>query len=231
MRFFALGIFTSLTLVLSACGDDKEPISSATNTTPATTTNNSTTDNSGSSGSQTTDNSGTGTTTSPTTTSPTTGETTVEPGTTTSTTTPETTTGEPGSTGNVNTTVEPGSTGGTTGGGGAGDYEACSNEKMIECESGFCIDAASTMDTVKGAFCSPKCSGPGKICPKPDGLDPSVQPLCAFDTDMDMSADICALVCNLDNDKCPQGSTCEDIGIPPMGMPPMNFGVCTYPAP
>ena len=36
MRFFALGILSSLTLVLSACGDDgKEPTSTATNTTPS----------------------------------------------------------------------------------------------------------------------------------------------------------------------------------------------------
>jgi len=108
-----------------------------------------------------------------------------------------------------------------------GPYESCNNAMDVDCDgNAACVDNASTSGKVKGSFCAPKCMGQG-TCPKPDGLDPDVQAICAFDTDMDQKADICALLCVIANDDCPDGATCEDIGIPEMQM--MKFGVCTYP--
>lgn len=230
MRFFALGILSSLALALSACGDDKDPITTLTNTTPAgptsdptATDGNGTTTNDGQTSGTTADNP---TTTEPTTTATTEPSTTTSPGTTT--TEPSTTTTEPGT-----GTSEPGTTTGTeTTGGGiepGSDYGFCSNDQMnpVMCDSMFCIDPVSTGDQVKGAFCSPKCSGPGMLCQKPDGASAQLQAACLFDTNMDMKGDICALVCPLESDICPTGMTCEDIGIPEqMGM---KFGICTHP--
>lgn len=226
MRFFALGLLSSLTLVLSACGDDgKEPTTSvtATNTTPSGPTSDPGT---GSNGTTTDDQTGTTSDDSTTDISPTSttepATSTTEPGTTTSE--PGTTTGEPG----TSTTDEPGT---TTGGGlePGSDYGPCSNNQMnpVACDSMFCIDPVSTGNEVKGSFCSPKCTGPGKLCSKPDGASAQLQPACLFDTNNDMSGDICALVCPIGMDICPTGMTCEDIGIPEqMGVTP---GICTHP--
>lgn len=228
MRFFALGILSSLTLVLTACPDgDKEPTTSvtATVTMPSgpTTDDMTTTVTDGevtTGGTETSGMTGTGTGT-PTTGTPTTGDqTTGTPGTTTM----------PDTTGTVDTTgMPPDTTGGTTGGGGGGDYGACSNAMGMEmpCEdmTAVCLDDNNAQG-LNGSFCSPECSGPGNICPKPAGLDPSVQAICAFDTNMDMEPDICALICNLDNDKCPDGMVCDDVGIPEMMG--MKFGICAH---
>jgi hypothetical protein len=108
-----------------------------------------------------------------------------------------------------------------------GPYESCSVANNVDCDgNAACVDETSTSGKVKGSFCAPKCMGMGG-CPKPDGLAPNVQAICAFDTDMDQQADICALLCVMADDNCPEGSMCEDIGIPEMQM--MKFGVCTYP--
>jgi hypothetical protein len=227
MRFFALGILSSLTLVLSACGDDgKEPTSTATNTTPSGPT---TDPGTGSNGTTTDDQTSGTTADNPTTDTPTSTTTmTTEPATSTtspSTTDPGTGTSEPGT-----GTSEPG-TSGTTGGGlePGSDYGPCSNGMpAVMCDSMFCIDPVSTDMAVKGSFCSPACTGPGNLCSKPDGASAQLQAACLFDTDADMTGDICALVCPLESDICPTGMTCEDIGIPEqMGM---KFGICTHPA-
>ncbi|MBZ5715629.1 hypothetical protein [Nannocystis pusilla] len=138
----------------------------------------------------------------------TTGETTAE----TTTTTGETETG-----GETTGTVIPST----------GPFESCNNVTDVDCDgNAVCVDGASTSGKITGAFCAPKCMGQGS-CPQIQGLAPNVQPVCAFDTDMDSKADICALLCVMASDNCPQGSKCEDIGIPEMQM--MKFGVCTWP--
>src|SRR5690606_32013303 len=144
----------------------------------------------------------------------------------TSTTTSTTTT-----TGEMTTTIGDTETGGETTEGllpPQGPYQSCSNELDIDCAGGAaCVDATSTADVVKGSFCAPPCEGAMNTCPAPPGLDPDVQAYCAFDTNADMKPDICALLCQVANDDCPEGSQCEDIGIPEMMM--LKFGICTFP--
>jgi len=134
------------------------------------------------------------------------------------------TTAEPGTTGG--TTAEPGTTGGSTGG--ATDespYNACASN--MDCGMGsFCINAALTMDMVKGSFCSPACQM--DKCPDPaDGVNAQGGAQCLFGTDPMMPSN-CAIVCEVGKDDCGPSSDCEDIGIPPqMGK---TLGVCTHPA-
>jgi hypothetical protein len=205
----------TLALALTACTADK----GETETDTAATSNVTTTTGGGSTGGTTGE---PGTTTTPTTTGATESGTTGEPGTTGAMTssTSLTTTTEPGTTG--------GSTGGSTGGttGGAADpYGACATNN--DCEMGsFCINAAVTMDAVKGNFCSPACAG--DVCPDPaDGVVASQGAQCLFGADPMMPTN-CAVVCEVGADDCGADSDCEDIGIPPqMGK---TFGVCTHPA-
>lgn len=138
------------------------------------------------------------------------------------------TTGMTGMTSMTGSTGEPGSTGGgTTGGAGDYPYPDCSNQMGMEvaCPQGLlCIDEVNTQGAVKGAFCSPACSGPGMLCPTPDGVQ-GVNGTCLFGADPNMPTQ-CALVCNLAMDTCPEGTACEDIGLPEqMGM---KFGICTF---
>ena len=224
MRSNAL-LSLSMVLAFAAC-NEQEPATSATDsTTNGTTTAPATaTETPGTSTTTTTGENTTTTTTGETATeaipttgpTPTTGTTAEETATTTSTTS-TTTTGEPETAGTTTMTVIPST----------GPYESCSVANDVDCDGdAACVDSTSTSGKIQGSFCAPKCMGQG-MCPQPPGLDPDVQAVCAFDTDMDQKADICALLCVIANDDCPAGSTCEDIGIPEMQM--MKFGVCTYP--
>lgn len=219
MRSFAL-LSLSTVLAFAACNDN-EPATSATDTMTmgATTAPQTTTETPDATTTTTTGETTTTTTGATTELVPTTG-----PSLTTTTTGPATTT--------TTTTGEAETTDTTTEGvvlpSMSGPYESCDPEMDIECEGdAVCVNAASTNGNVQGSFCAPKCTGMN-TCPGLDGLDPDVQAICAFDTNMDMMADICALLCNTANDDCPEGSVCEDIGIPEMMM--MKFGVCTWPA-
>jgi hypothetical protein len=224
MRSFAL-LSLSTVLAFAAC-NEQEPATSATESTapaatmePETTTETPGTSTTTTTGDATTTTSATATEAIPTTgPSPTTATTADETTTsTTTTTTTTTTTGDTETGGNTTGMVIPST----------GPYESCNNAMDVDCDgNAACVDNASTSGKVTGSFCAPKCMGQG-TCPKPDGLDPDVQAICAFDTDMDQKADICALLCVIANDDCPDGATCEDIGIPEMQM--MKFGVCTYP--
>lgn len=226
MRSNAL-LSLSMVLAFAACAG-QEPADSATDSTangtttaPATATETPGTSTTTTTGEDTTTTTTTGETateaiptTGPT---PTTGTTAEETTTTTSTTSTTTTTGEPETAGTTTMMVIPST----------GPYESCSVANDVDCDgNAACVDSTSTSGKIQGSFCAPKCSGQG-MCPQPPGLDPDVQAICAFDTDMDQMADICALLCVIANDDCPEGSTCEDIGIPEMQM--MKFGVCTYP--
>lgn len=218
MRSFAL-LSLSTVLAFAAC-NEQEPATSATDTTTTGTTTapEATTETPDATTTTTTTGETTTTTTGVTTAVPTTGPS-METG-TTGTTTTTTTTGEVETT---DTTTE-----GVVVPTMNGPYESCSNEMDVGCEGdAVCVDASSTNGNVKGSFCAPRCMGMNG-CPGLAGLDPDVQAICAFDTNGDMMADICALLCNTANDDCPEGSTCEDIGIPEMMM--MKFGVCTWPA-
>lgn len=221
MRSFAL-LTLSTALAFAAC-NEKEPATSATEgTTAEATTEPQTTAEVPDTTTSTTTGETTTTTTGMTTELiPTTGPeltTTTTTGTTADeTTTTTTTTGEP-QTSTTTGTVLPS----------MGPYESCNVDAGVECTgNAVCVDMTSTMGSVMGSFCAPKCMGMG-ACPTPMDLDPDVQAICAFDTDMDMMPDICALLCILANDDCPEGSACEDIGIPEMQM--IKFGVCTFPA-
>lgn len=210
----------TLALALTACTEDKnEP-----ETTAATMTA-SATDGTGGTGTGT---DGTGTTADATTTPTTSGASdsasTTEPA--TSTTDPGTSTTDPGT-----STTDPGTssttTGGTTGGGDESPYGNCATDD--DCEMGaFCINSALTGGQVKGSFCSPACSGPGKLCPDPAaGVAASEGAQCLFGADA-MNPTNCAVVCTVGTDECGPGSDCEDIGIAPqMGV---TFGICTFPA-
>jgi hypothetical protein len=224
MRSFAL-LTLSTVLAFAAC-NEKESATSATESMaagttmePETTAEPPGTTTSTTTGETTT--SGTASaseavpTTGPTPTTGTTAEETTTTTTTTSTTT--TTTGETETGGETTGTVIPSS----------GPFESCNNTTDVDCDgNAVCVDNASTSGKITGAFCAPKCMGQGS-CPQIQGLAPNVQPVCAFDTNMDSKADICALPCVMASDNCPGGSKCEDIGIPEMQM--MKFGVCTWP--
>ena len=220
MRSFALLSFSTV-LAFAAC-NEKEPATFGTESTaPAATMEPETTTETPGTSTTTTTGEATTTTTSgeavPTTGPSTTTSTATTAEATTTTTSTTTTTGEPETGENTTGTVIPST----------GPYESCNNALDIDCDgNAACVDNASTSGKVKGSFCAPKCMGQG-TCPKPDGLDPDVQVVCAFDTNMDQKADICAMLCVIANDDCPDGATCEDIGIPVMQM--MKFGVCTYP--
>ncbi|HEY8374892.1 MAG TPA: hypothetical protein VIK91_00330 [Nannocystis sp.] len=112
-------------------------------------------------------------------------------------------------------------------------YESCSNDLDIECKGdAVCVDPVSTQGAVSGSYCAPKCAGGAESCAQPEDIGPNTTAICAFDSNGDQMADICALVCNLDADDCNNGTVCEDIGIPEMNVNGMilKFGVCTHPA-
>lgn len=223
MRSFA-PLFITVALGFAACNDKETFIESATDTM-ATTTTTGPEDTTGTPGTTTT----TTTSSVPQTTGD--GETTIAPTTGPAATTTTTTTGETTDATTTMATLGETETIGETEGvlPPMGPYEGCSNANDIECAGEApCVDATSTNGTVKGSFCAPPCMGAMKTCPVPMDLDPDVQAFCAFDTDADMVADICALLCIVVNDDCPMGTVCEDIGIPPMMM--MQFGICTTPA-
>lgn len=221
MRSFAL--FTlAVALGSAACNEEQTVMASATETTTSAINMEATSD-------------------TPTTGSATTGE----PDTTTGTTTgvppattgsvPDPTTGAPPddtSTSTSTTTGEP-ETSGTTAPAvpDAEPYEACSSGDGPDCDGdAICVDAGNTNGQVGGSYCAPSCNGMVNDCEKPDGAGPNVNAICAFDTNADMQADICALICNMNNDDCGNGSVCEDIGIPEMMVMgvAMKFGVCTH---
>ncbi|MBA3549311.1 MAG: hypothetical protein H0T76_22795 [Nannocystis sp.] len=221
---------TTLTLVLAlgltACPADKDDTDSATATatvtatmTPVTMTDGDTTTGGGTTTGGTTADIST-TVTPPTTTD----GTTAEPVTTTeSVTTTDGTTVEPGTT-TGGTTAEPG----TTTGGGADEspYNGCASN--ADCGMGaICINSEVTGGQIKGSFCSPTCSGPGKICPdQAPGVATSQGPQCLFGP-QDMPPTNCGIVCAVGMDECGPESDCEDLGQPPqMGV---TLGICTVP--
>jgi hypothetical protein len=219
MRSFAL-LSLSTVLALAACNDNEPATSTDTMTMGTTTAPQTTTETPDETTTTTTGETTTTTTGATTELAPTTGPsltTTTAPDETTTTTT---TTGEAETT---DTTTE-----GVVVPTMVGPYEGCDPDMGIECaDDAVCVNSDNTGGAVKGSFCAPRCT-PMSPCPGLDGLDPDVQAICAFDTNMDMKADICALLCNTANDDCPEGSSCEDIGIPEMMM--MKFGICTWPA-
>ena len=208
--------FCTLLLATTACVKIDDPLDTLTSLTAVLT--DSTTDATASGG--TTAENPTGGTTAE---NPTTGSSESNSGTTTSPTT-----GDPSGTTSAGSTGGGSTGGGTTGGASDYPYPDCSNAMGMEvaCPMGsICIDDVNTMGQVTGAFCSPTCSGAGKNCPTPDGVA-GVQGQCLFGADA-MNPTNCALICNLAMDTCPEGSKCEDIGIPEqMGM---MFGICTFP--
>lgn len=212
----SFSLLTVLALGLPACGDDKDPMVTAsnttntnpttntTNTTPATTTDG-TTDGTGTA-SATDAMTGTETTSEPETTTPTT----TVPG--TSTTEPATTTESQTST--TGTTVDPETSttaDTTTGGGGDGLYGPCGMGCPADSD---CV----SLDGVEGDFCSPKC-GAGVMCPVPDG---GAMGQCALILEMGMDPTNCAAICSVQMQNCPEGTTCKAV---PMQM----VGVCTAP--
>lgn len=222
MRSFALVTLT-VALGTAACNEPDKVAASATDTTTTgapDTTGPETPETSTTTGSVPDPTTGTTSpmlpTTGPGTTTTTGDETTTTTG---ATTAPGTTTDEPETTGEP---VDPDSA----------PYENCSNEMDIDCQGdAVCVDAVSTMGKVQGSYCAPKCAGGPESCAEPDGIGPNTSAVCAFDSNGDQMADICALICNLDADDCNNGSTCEDIGIPEMMVDGMvlKFGACTHP--
>lgn len=210
MRSFALGSF-ALAFGLAACNPEPS-LGSATEGTDTT-------------GPGTTETPSTSTSGGPESTSTTGAPTTGEPAPTTS--------GEPGTSTTTGTTGEPGSTtiGETTGEDPVfpqgGPYGDCSNEmgnEVMCSEDSMCLDSHN-VKPLDGAYCSFRCDN--APCPEPMDLPASVQSLCAFDSNNDDDPDLCALLCSIDDDECPGGMVCDDVGIP--AMMGMKFGVCTWP--
>lgn len=222
----------SFALCLAACGTDKD-MTSATNNTPATVS-----DSDPSAGSESSGTSSAGDTTeTPTSTDEGSGTAVVttgivDPSTTSSSTTEPLTTTEPNtsSTATVGSTTDTDSTGGTTGGAvDESPYGACSNDMKnpIACQDGAtCIDAVNTMGQVMGSFCSPMCTGPGKICPDAADGVAAQGAECIFGADP-MKPTNCALICVVGKDECGPASECEDIGFAPMMG--VTAGICTTP--
>ena len=220
----SFSLLTVFALGLPACGDDKDPMVTASGTSLTGQTG-----QTGQTGDGTTDGTTDGTepdstdgmtgTSDPGTTGPTTTLTT-EPTTTTTTATtaPETTTGTTGTTtletSTTDTTTDSGTTADdTTGGDDDGSYGPCG--MMGECPAGS--DCVSLMG-VEGNFCSPQCEG--MMCPAASG---GAMAQCVLILEMGMDPTNCAAICNPMQDNCPAGTTCKDV---PMQM---GVGICTAP--
>ena len=117
------------------------------------------------------------------------------------------TTGDPSTSGSTTDAPTTGtSTGGTTGGA-TDPYDPAT-----------CDGDPLGVGGIEGAFCSPTCTMSSDCPAGPMGT----QAQCVLTTMMGQPPTNCALICQVDNDMCPEGSTCKDLMM-------MGAGICTYP--